>query len=1382
MMRAYTLFLLLFANLSCNELFAVTQATRNTQSDSLSKYSGVTWIPGRTLPGIIREKSEESPEAIAASFINSHLNQLRVSNAGQVQYVKTIKSLTDKHVIYQQVCQDVPVYNSYINICINGSNEIYGVMTNIHENVNISTAHSMSAEDAIALVLREYDEELSRMSSTGNIMKFVVYNADTIPTVCWMVEYYSAKDHIGRRVFVDATTGRIQAVEYTGTHSAGGGTAKVFNPDPITKERNNNLLTASTLQPDTYIDVTLEDLDGPGEDGRYRIRGKYAISWEYTYHEPAPAHEPTPDFDYDKSQPGFQEANIYYHIDTFRRYIDDLGFEPTFGYPASDAIKYDAHAYGTNEAAYFSHNIEPYILFGDGGNASGEDQDVIIHEYTHAVHDALMDGISFIGDQRGISEGSADYIAVSYRNTLESSGIYQPGRVFPWNQSDEYTDQQNPPRYVYDYNEEIANSQDHEDYSNWQGFVDYKRGTIWARALMDLQKDSEYGVGRDIVSSLLLKSFSLALPTAYAPSHVLQLMRASRDHFDSKQLASLGFVFERRGFFKDRWTNAEPPEFVHASHYLNGTQAQSTSWDDMYWLDDDFTLSSNQNFALNWNGFFYVGSGKQLIIEPGVNFEVLGRVIVYENASIVIKNGATLNIAKFGSTAGAIILRGGSIICEGSGQVVIEDSRGIRGSGTISNANITSMSGLDIREDQALIFQNGGVCNFDCTQANRPQYILNNGNVTFEGSANEYVFGSCLDEIRIHSSGSFVTEAGVTLQNLPTLISWDYAVLQSNGSQQDPCAWLFRSGAGLEDYSSLLATRTTFGGSTLSGIPPEEWEGILVGDVSSWIDLDYCTVQDVYADLANSGTGIHFYQSGVQYISRIRNSRILRNKSGQSKYGDGIFLQPGNTFSYVKLECSEINQDWYTGFTSVGSYPRVFDSKIMSNLVGVGLSASSILTMQRSCVEDHVYEGIDVNASELSFASHGTTGGNRIVDNANQQLDVHNGSVVYGGWDPAGGSNFEGHDNNISSTTPAWVANVNGSTAYLQNNWFGVVPDVLDPPANCTITPTQAAMLFNGATIIYNPAYCSELLPSCSTECLEFFQNPGGVASFSNPVSLPPFASGLPQLRAYARVGNFAEVYRFMGTMLPNNVSGPVAKRYASFLMHLENEHVRNNPDTLAVSRSRLNAFLLTRFSSSQQFEAKAAILNVLARSLFALEDIPGADYRISQLRNQYPNSPYALDILPVLQLVAMAQRDSVKMNNAISLMQLANFPSEEMRLARTMKRAYHRFRPQSPYPKSVFYTEEHEAIPQTAALEVKNYPNPFNPSTVLEYALPESGHTTLLVYDLLGRAIATLVDEEQVAGVHSAVFDAGNSPSGIYMYVLTTASGQVTGKMLLAR
>ncbi|MBR9977415.1 MAG: T9SS type A sorting domain-containing protein [Bacteroidetes bacterium] len=63
-----------------------------------------------------------------------------------------------------------------------------------------------------------------------------------------------------------------------------------------------------------------------------------------------------------------------------------------------------------------------------------------------------------------------------------------------------------------------------------------------------------------------------------------------------------------------------------------------------------------------------------------------------------------------------------------------------------------------------------------------------------------------------------------------------------------------------------------------------------------------------------------------------------------------------------------------------------------------------------------------------------------------------------------------------------------------------------------------------------------------------------------------------------------------------------------------------------------------------------------------------------------------------------------------------------------------------------------------------QNYPNPFNPSTTLRYAAPERSQVRLVVSDMLGREITTLVDETVDAGVHTATFDAGTLPSGNYV------------------
>lgn len=70
-----------------------------------------------------------------------------------------------------------------------------------------------------------------------------------------------------------------------------------------------------------------------------------------------------------------------------------------------------------------------------------------------------------------------------------------------------------------------------------------------------------------------------------------------------------------------------------------------------------------------------------------------------------------------------------------------------------------------------------------------------------------------------------------------------------------------------------------------------------------------------------------------------------------------------------------------------------------------------------------------------------------------------------------------------------------------------------------------------------------------------------------------------------------------------------------------------------------------------------------------------------------------------------------------------------------------------------------------------QNYPNPFNPKTIINYELETSNFTSLKIFNILGKQIATLVNKEQNAGSYSVVWDASDNPSGIYFYILRVES-----------
>jgi ligand-binding sensor domain-containing protein len=96
-------------------------------------------------------------------------------------------------------------------------------------------------------------------------------------------------------------------------------------------------------------------------------------------------------------------------------------------------------------------------------------------------------------------------------------------------------------------------------------------------------------------------------------------------------------------------------------------------------------------------------------------------------------------------------------------------------------------------------------------------------------------------------------------------------------------------------------------------------------------------------------------------------------------------------------------------------------------------------------------------------------------------------------------------------------------------------------------------------------------------------------------------------------------------------------------------------------------------------------------------------------------------------------------------------------------------------------YRISFEEVPTEYAL-YQNYPNPFNPTTTIEFDIPEKTNVKLIIYDILGREVETLIDKELEPGKYKINFTATNLPSGVYFYTLKTPKFTKTKKMLLVK
>jgi hypothetical protein len=103
------------------------------------------------------------------------------------------------------------------------------------------------------------------------------------------------------------------------------------------------------------------------------------------------------------------------------------------------------------------------------------------------------------------------------------------------------------------------------------------------------------------------------------------------------------------------------------------------------------------------------------------------------------------------------------------------------------------------------------------------------------------------------------------------------------------------------------------------------------------------------------------------------------------------------------------------------------------------------------------------------------------------------------------------------------------------------------------------------------------------------------------------------------------------------------------------------------------------------------------------------------------------------------------------------------------------------PYDDAIIVKQISSEVPDSYTLS-QNFPDPFNPSTTIQYSVPTKGLVTLVVYDLLGRVVTTLVNETQSPGTYAVKWNASDIPSGTYFYRIQSDQYTDTKRMVLIK
>ncbi len=381
---------------------AATQATRTTRLEAVSAHQ----VRGDLGP------ATGTPTTWAAKALRSQAGRLGVQAAAyRLESVRT--SLIGTHVRGRQYRGDVPVHGADVLVS--------------------AVAGRVAQVDAFGTDLpglpaaQPVGEVVARAAALGALAvtkTFVPSHVERVmaPRGGRLVDTYrvsvvAAQPAVAARVDVAAATGRVLAVVQDEKHHADG-SALLFDPNPIQSTGNTTLRQPGVDEGGADTDLDSAELTAArsrlplkGLDDVALLSGRLTGPWVTVLGMAGYVSSDTekPTFDITRGDPRFEGLMAYAHIDRYQRYLQGLGLK-NVNNESQDVIT--TRVEGFDNSFYQPGN--DIMLMGAGGVDDGEDAEVILHEYGHAVQDAQVPGWGNTAEGGAMGEGFGDFQSGAY--------------------------------------------------------------------------------------------------------------------------------------------------------------------------------------------------------------------------------------------------------------------------------------------------------------------------------------------------------------------------------------------------------------------------------------------------------------------------------------------------------------------------------------------------------------------------------------------------------------------------------------------------------------------------------------------------------------------------------------------------------------------------------------------------------------------------------------------------------------------------------------------------------------------------------------------------------------------------------------------------------
>ena len=335
---------------------------------------------------------------------------------------------------------------------------------------------------------------------------------------------------------------------------------RVFLPDPLTKANqvyggiykdlsDANSVWMNTTYVDTSAMATYDDLNQI-----FYLENEWVKVADLESPAADPATNSMPEFYFDRSHTGFEDANAFFHITNYHNYISSLGYDTLMDIQ----LEIDTHGqFGADNSVFNRNGGNPNIMYGTGGVDDAEDADVVIHEYSHALSwDANNNG-NFSNERGGLDEGIADYFAMSYSRNINS---FNWDKIFSWDGHNEFWGGRT-----------ATTSTNYPPTGNI-----YAIGEVWNAAMSNIWTD----LGPIITDKLMLEALHFLTPQSTLPEAATYILQADTLLFNGIHSQSICTHFKNKQIFDQNClpvgiAKVETPQLFQLINSVGFAQNQS---------------------------------------------------------------------------------------------------------------------------------------------------------------------------------------------------------------------------------------------------------------------------------------------------------------------------------------------------------------------------------------------------------------------------------------------------------------------------------------------------------------------------------------------------------------------------------------------------------------------------------------------------------------------------------------------------------------------------------------------------------------------------------------------------------------------------------------